>query len=306
MAEGIRISTLTSQEQVRKSMQTSQGDLGRVTKQITSAKKSDDFIGLAKETPTENYLSIRNTLTTISTSSKNNALLANKIEAMETAVSGLKELASDVKLLLQQTRDPVSGNNVDTVALAKNYLLDIKHYLSAEFNGQKLFAGSRMDVRPVGDIANVSNIVGSAPTANYYQGDDAIIQSRISDESIVEYGITANNPTFQKLIASLHQLIDGKVNNDPSKYTQAIAWADESNVELSAMISRVGSNAQKVDSELKKAQDSVLKLKELVANIEDTDTAEAMTELMAIQTQLQAAYMLLVRINSTSLADYIK
>ncbi len=306
MSIGIRISTMTSQQQVRNSMQSSQGELARITKQITSTKQSDDFKGLKDQTPIENYLDLRNSLETITARAKNNQLLNHKMQAIEGSVTSLKEIASQVKLLIQQTRDPGSGNRSDTVVLAQNHLSAIKHHLSARFNGQSLFAGSRYDVVPVGDITKVSNVAINTPTANYYKGDNTIVSSQISEEHLIEYGITANNPTFQKMIASLHQLIDGKLNNDPTKYTQAATWSDEADTELSNMISRIGSHSKKIESELKDAEAYVNTLHETVGKIENTDLPMAAAELMSIQTQIQAAYMLLVRINSTSLADYIK
>jgi flagellar hook-associated protein 3 FlgL len=301
-----RIATSTTQDQVRSSMQSAQAELGKISKQLSSEEKSNSFLGIATDVSTEAFLSVKNELETVTSRLKNNSLLEKKLVEQESAVRGLQDVASKVKLFIQTVRNPASGSQVDVVGLSKNYLSEIKHLLAAQFNGQYLFSGAKLDINPIDDIVNTSNLILGNLTGNYYKGDDIVSSSNISDKQNIDYGIKANDPSIQKLIGCLHKAIEGKTLNDPTKYTDAAAWADQSHKELSSTISKVGSNMQAVVSTVKSDGAAVLKLNEFVKNVQKTDQIDAMTMLPEIQVKLQAAMMLLTRINSMSLADYIK
>jgi len=306
MSESIRVSTLNTQELVNRSVKSVNGELSRITKQITSGKRADTFLGISDKVSTEEFVSVKNAVNTISARSRNNALLVNKLNEYEGSVSNLQDIASKTKLLIQQAKDPVSGSSVDVVGLAKNLLSEAKSYLNTQFNGQYIFAGSKVDIAPIDDIEDNSSIILDAPSANYYNGDEIVANSRISEATFIEYGIKASDPSFQELIGSLHQVIDARTSGDSSKYDDAITWAEQSSKGLSMMLSKVGSSMEAVESHLKIDEQTALRLKDLISEIEDTDTPAAMAELMAVQAQMQAAYMLLARINSSSLADYMK
>jgi flagellar hook-associated protein 3 FlgL len=306
MSEGFRISSMNAQEQVKRTVNNVNGELSRLTKQITSGQKADSFIGLSDKVSTEEFISVKNAVNAMAARSRNNALLQNKLSEYDNAATNLQSIASRTKLLIQQAKDPVSGSAVDVIPLAKNLLNEAKSYLNTQFNGQYIFAGSKVNVPPIGDIENNTNIVLDNPTSNYYMGDEVVTSSRISEETFLEYGIKADDSSFQKLIGSLHQVIEARTFGDESKYNDAITWAEESSKGLSMMLSKVGSSMEAIESHLKIDEQSALRMKDFLSNIEDTDIPEAMGELMAVQAQMQAAYMLLTKINSTSLADYMR
>jgi flagellar hook-associated protein 3 FlgL len=301
-----RIATSTTQDQVRASMQVAQAKLGTISKQISSGEQSDTFLGIANDVSTEAFLNVKNIWENANAKVKNNSLLQNKLAEQEKTVRGLQEVASKVKLFIQTVKSPESGSQVDVVGLAKNHLHEIKNLLSSQFNGQYLFSGAKVDINPTDDIVNVSNIVLGIPTANYYKGDDVVSSSNISDKQNLEYGIKANDPSIQKLIASLHKAIEGKTLNDPTKYTDAAALGDQSHKELSSMISKVGSNSKAIESAVKEGEKAISKFNDFIKQVQKTDEIDVLTKLPEIQTQLQVAMMLLTRINSMSLADYIK
>ena len=104
----------------------------------------------------------------------------------------------------------------------------------------------------------------------------------------------------------MHKAIEGKTLNDPTKYTDAAALGDQSHKELSSMISKVGSNSKAIESAVKEGEKAISKFNDFIKQVQKTDEIDVLTKLPEIQTQLQVAMMLLTRINSMSLADYIK
>jgi flagellar hook-associated protein 3 FlgL len=305
-AEGVRTSTASTQQQVKRSMDSSLKELARVTKQVTSGKRTTDYLGISEKITPEDFTNIKNSVSNIHARTKNNGLLKNKLNAYDHAITGLQELSSNIKVFIQQAKTPASGQTLDVVSIAKNYLGEVKHYLSSQFNSQHLFSGSKLSTDPLNDIVTNSNILLNTPTASYYQGDNELATSKISDENILEYGILGNHSAFQNLIGGLHRAIEARVEGNDAKFLDAYNWVHTASSELSSMLSKVGNDMDVVDSQLKMDEQTTLRLNEFVSQVEDTDTPEAMAELISIQAQLQAAYMLLVRINSSSLADYIK
>ncbi len=302
-----RVSTSASQEALRESMNKAHKDLSKVVKQQSTEQRSETFAGLTGEVSTETLLRVQNSLDKVDARTKNNTLLQKKLFEQQNAITGLQDVARSALLDIQTTRNPVNINSVDIVNLAKNHLGSIKHFLSAQFNGQFIFSGSKVNENPTGDIVNVSNIdLLNNPSVNYYKGDDIVTTSKISDDHDLDYGIKASDPTIAKLIASLHKAIEAKTTNDPTKYDEAMLWVEQANKELSSMTSKIGSNMRAVESVTNHDKANITQMAEFIKDVQKIDLTETTTKLMEVQAKLQATMMLLTRINSISLADYIK
>lgn len=302
----IRTASLVLHEQAKDSMMNARNEISRLSKEITSGKKADYFSELSDKQPLEAYLNIRNSLDTIVSRSKNNELLSKKITTVDSSIRSLQDLVSDGLTLAVQAKDPASGKNLDSISLAKQQLSSIKNLMNTQFNKQYVFSGSKIDTAAMGDIVNTSNVVAGIPTANYYLGDDKKMVAKISEDNTIEYGVTGDDQAFQYLIGAYHMLIDAKTAEDPVLFAKAVDWFNQAKVDVGNIIANVANNQKVIESQVKSDTDYVLRLQENVSEIEDVDTPEAMTELLAVQTQIQAAYMLLVRVSNMSLADYIK
>lgn len=303
--ENIRSSSLVLFNQTKNSMRSSQKDISKLSYQITSGNKSQDYAGLPDTMPIESYLKTKNIQSSLTQRGEINNLLSKKLSEMENSIMSLTEVVQEGLNLGYKAKDPVIGPILNSDALAKQGLEKIKNLLNNQFNGQYLFSGSKVSTSPSGDFVNTSNIVSGNITANYYQGDDDINKARISEESTIEYGITANDPAMQKLIGAFHYIIEGKTTNNPAKYVQAMDLFNEAKVDINNLVAKLGNNSKIVENQIDMDNSLSIRMRELLQSVDEVDVTEAMGELVNSQVQLQAAYMLLVRATSITLADYL-
>jgi flagellar hook-associated protein 3 FlgL len=306
MTSILRNSTMTLFNRTQNSVKQTQSELNVLTRQISSGKNAETFLEVNEKVPSEVLLALRDQHSVSETRIKNNNLLDNKLSAMSNALLASKDVISNTISLVVRAKDPVIGQNLDSVELAKQQLGTIRNILNSQFNGQYLFAGNKISTEPVSDIVSTSNIVAGNVTYNYYNGDNSTQSLKISDTLVANYGITANENAFMELIAALHNMIDAKNLNDPTRYDTALDQLNSAKDKLGNLISTLGNNQMIVNTQVSLDTDKNLHLNELIQEIEDTDLTYALSKLAAVQNNLQAAYMLLVKANSVTLADFIK
>lgn len=303
--DNIRTSTLVLHNQSKHSMRGAQKSISKIVDQVTSGVESRDFHGISHKTNLESHLSNKNVLETLEKRMVNNRLLEKKLTAIENNVLGLQGVVTDGLVLSLRSRTTTSANALNTEDLAKQQLAKIHSLLQGEFNGQYLFAGSDVRNMPVEDFVNNTNLIAGNVTANYYNGNNDAMKSKISETNDIEYGFKANDSSVQKLIGAFHKMIEGKNLNDPTKYQEATDLLQEAKTEIGDYIAKLGNNYSIVENQVDFDERLSLRLKETVSDVESTDIPKAMGDMVNTQTQLQASYMLLVRANAITLADYL-
>lgn len=304
--ESIRSSSLVLHNQTKKGMNKAQADINKLSYQVSSGNKSENYAGLSDSMPIEAYLKTRNIVASVEDRVRLNELLNRKMAAMESSVIGLTDVIKDGLSLLVKAKDPIMGPQLNSDELSRQQLEKVKSLLNNQFNGQYLFSGSRVSTLPTGDFVNTSNIVSGNVTANYYVGDNVTQTAKISEESSIPYGIKASDAAMQKLIGAFHFIIEGKNLNDPTKFDQAYSLLEESKVEVNNLIAKLGNNNMMVDNQIEYDNALTIRFKEALHEVDEVDVTEAMGELVNIQVQLQASYMLMVRASSITLADYLR
>ena len=107
-----------------------------------------------------------------------------------------------------------ASSNVLQFADAANYLLaQIQTELnSTDANGNYIFGGgleksiNGKSSNPPTDLTK-SNLINNQPSNNYYSGGANLSSVRVSDNSEIVYGITANESSFQNIIGSLNLFV---------------------------------------------------------------------------------------------------
>lgn len=303
--ENIRTSTLILHNKNKQSIQHSQQNISRVTDQVTSGVESRDFEGISHKTSIESHLINKNIAQTLQKRIGNNELLTAKLSSIENNVMGMQDAIRDGLVLAVRSRTAGPNSGLDTELLAKQGLGRIRNLLQGQFNGQYLFSGTDTRTMPVTDFVTTSNIVAGNITGNYYLGNNDSMTSKISEGNQISYGLRANDAAVQKMIGAYHKMVEGYSLNDPTKYQEAVDLFNEAKVGLSNYIAGLGNDYAAVDEQIKLDKDLQIKLKERIAEVESVDVPTAMADLVNNQVQLQAAYTLLVRANSITLADYL-
>jgi len=306
------ISTLAQTQQVIQSLVQLQNQGNTLQQQIATGLKSQNFAGIAPQaaqlvnlTATQSqqqgYI---NTINTVST----------RLQTMSLATSTIGTLVQQFGSELQTNAFNPNGTTIQSQA--KALLADFGDYLNTADGEGYVFSGSAASTLPFnasglpnpGDLATPVNV---PPPAGYYQGNADISQAQIDNSLTVHYGVTAADPAFEQVVRALNFLansgpLDPNNAADVANVNQAEQLISTGSGQINQLTAQIGMQQTELNNALQAHQQSLTLAKSSIANIENVDPATVITQLDALQTQMQASYQTVSILQSLSLANYIK
>jgi len=269
--------------------------------QIGTGKVADRYRELAPET--ERLIDIKQVLGQNRQFQDNIALTQNKLIAMESAVSGLFDVASRVNALaIQRINDPDTIPGL--VSREFESLLDqTVNLLNDDMNGRYLFGGSQTGTPPV-ELDPAFVTFGSLDDT-YYQGDDLVLSARLDVDVDITTTMSADLEGFRELIGGLRGLINGDTLDDDVVLESSLGLVNESLGKIADYQSELGIRQAQIDRINEGHLDAEVYLENRVSEIEDIDITEAITRLSQDQIVLESAMATIARLNQLSLVDYI-
>jgi flagellar hook-associated protein 3 FlgL len=146
----------------------------------------------------------------------------------------------------------------------------------------------------------------------YWGGASADIQKiALGDGVALPAGIAADQPGIEKLVRALRlvETLRATPSLDASgkaTLASALDLVSGSIDQLGQLVGELGSRQVLVEDLSASHELMRLQLQDTVDGLENLDIGEAMTQLSSNQTQLQAAYMMLARLGSLSLLNFLK
>jgi flagellar hook-associated protein 3 FlgL len=229
--------------------------------------------------------------------------------AEETALSSSNDLLIRMKELgIQAANDTLSPDDRKAVGVEMKALRDQLLSLgnTRDDSGNYLFSGTRVNTP-----AFAENISGDV----VYQGDQTQTRIPAGVERTVQF-TRSGTDVFSRVLRSdgqsveffdaLDKMIEGMNNNDTNPIAQGIADLDQMHSNLTLSQSKNGSEQMVVQSQRDVLDETVLRLKSTLSEIEDLDYTEAVTRMNKEMMGLEAAMGSFGKISGLSLFDYIK
>jgi flagellar hook-associated protein 3 FlgL len=161
---------------------------------------------------------------------------------------------------------------------------------------------NQIDIAGSGDTISASS---NTTNAAAYATDSATIDSGYN----VQYGVTSDNPAFQKLVAGLQYLQAAGNSTDAATYqanmTQASSLLTSALTGLDALHASVADNTNTLTAETTTQNNAINDITNQVDNIQQVDITQVSTELNLLQTQLQASYSATGTIERMSIVNYL-
>lgn len=274
-----------------------------VNSQISSGLISQDYKGIARDSQ---YLQAVE-----SSKSKLDAYNANcntsmaTINIMYTSLGSIEDMANS---MLGNVTAALGGKQVPAAVMAaqaNNALTETSGILNQKVAGRHIFSGSDIDTAPVNlsDPAWTPQTSPSVVNSSYYQGNNTINAVQASETLNVSYGVTANNPAFEKLFRAYNLL----ANNPTSapELTEASTLIQQAIDDLANVQGVLSTQAKSIQDQIDKNSQDGTYLKELSSTIKEVDIPSASVSLTEIQSQLQASYSASVRILNLNLVNYL-
>lgn len=315
-----RIGTFTNQQLILDATLRNHARFTDTQLQVATGKVSQSFSGISQDA--SRLANLKNELAKSEQYVRSIDTVTKRLELMEFSLEKIDEMAREMRSLIRANLNGDAATTVNLSALAQQFLDQTVEIMNMRDDSRYLFAGDNTDTKPV-DLANG---VYTSPTpppfdatadTGYYEGDASIAEVRIDDSVVVQYGVLANESAFEKVIRAFDHIAQTTFSNpvtpaEKQMMNDAIALLTEA-VEDNGTSKTVGELAADVvldhrmlESQREKHQEYMNFTSTSIGDIENVDTAEAVTMLNFQQVQLQASYELVARIGTMSLANFLR
>ena len=307
-----RVTNLSSNRLVQSIILKSQDRINDAQLKLSTQQKSQDYLGIGNEA--SRLVTVEASNRRIDQFLQDNSFISMRLSSMLNSMDSVKKVLNDVRGLVREILD--DGNvpgGFDKDEISEIKMDEIQSFLNVKMNGRFLFAGNKTDTTPVaaGNLATDPTFDGSNETtaepAFYYKGDDSLVKARIDEGIVLDYGVTANNPAFEKLIRSVRiirstELTDANAN---AKFLHVQDLLNQSEDALRSLELKTGIRLQQLDKNNTNLKDTKNIFSGLVTEIESANTFEAVAELNQVQNMLEASYSAVVRVNQLKLTNFV-
>jgi flagellin-like hook-associated protein FlgL len=132
-----------------------------------------------------------------------------------------------------------------------------------------------------------------------------VLGAQITDTIKINYGVTADNPVFQNLIACANNLITADQKNDTKTLVTSIDTLNRIVIDLTSLRSDMGNNTVMINSANTSFDNQKLSLTQIMSDANDTDFPTAMINASTNTNILMASFKLLNMMTQLTLVNYI-
>lgn len=226
---------------------------------------------------------------------------------MSSALSAMSDIISSFRAQLIEAGGVSASDDGIVQQTAQQLLAEFATQLNTRYEGRYLFGGNQTDRLPV-DVSSATYPAATAPSSadtSYYQGDDATVSVRVSDQQVIDYGITANNPAFEKALRALNLIANATTIDE-----DVLAEAESLTLDALDGVLAVQGKMWVDTASMQRAIDNHVEFQDfatsLGTDINSVDVAALTAEMSAYTTQLQASYSAIAKIVSLNLFSYLK
>ena len=278
--------------------------------QVSTGQKAQRYAGLSDDANT--LVNLESSNARIQQYVANNKVVSARLNAMDTTLSQLTDIASKLKTLLVNANNGTDASQMGLSQQASNLLSQAAGLLNTKFGDAYLFGGTRTDTPPVDLNATGYSAPGTTYPSNadtgYYQGDSTKLVARAGDSFDVTYGVTANQNGFEELIRSLQLTATATVSPtiDHARLTEALSVVNDAIQDLPTIRAGIGAAGNAVDQANTEHNTLSTYLEQHITDIKAVDVPSALSQMASDQTLLQAAYTTVVKLSGLSLASFMR
>ena len=233
-----------------------------------------------------------------------------RFQAEETALSSATDVFTRIKeLSIQAANDTMGpdGRNVIAVELQtlRDQLVTVAN--SRDDQGQFLFSGGRADTAAY--AASGTNPYGGDQTRTRMTSgeEDLQIFNRVGTDvfnRVVRE--TDDGPVGVGFFEAVDDLITAVKSGTQADMQRSIAEMDHMHQGMALATADVGARMNKVDTQIALIDETVLRLKTTLSDVEDLDYTEAVTRMNKQMLSLEAAMSSFSKVSQLNLFDYIR
>lgn len=297
-----RVATFAMSERMLEASQRSQVKMSELQLQQASGSVSSDYGGLGRSAGTLVSLEISVARSKSYAGAADDA--RGRVEVMSDALTSITDALSGFRASLSAAIS--AGSDDDTLqATAQSYLDEVADLLNTRFEGRYLFGGSDTTTAPVDLSGYAATDVATADTS-YYQGNGVKASVAVSSERTLSYGVTGNDAAFEQALRALSAVANAATVPD----TATLQAISDLTVSATDAVAAVQGQLSVHAAALERSASAQVEYQDyaagLISEVNGADVTELALQLSTYETQLQASYSAMAKIQSLSLMDYLK
>ena len=289
--------------------------------QVGTGLKSQDFAGLGSDAG--RLVTVKNEFARVDQFLKNIDTTDRRLQFMGFSLERIDQLAHEFRTSLMGARNGDTANVVDLASQAQGLLDQVVDLLNVRDESRFLFAGGNIRTAPV----DLNNGVYTPPTVppfpatadtDWYGGDNVSQLARVDEGFQIDYGIRANNPAIERVIRAFDAISEISFSSPPS--TAEVTAIDDAISLLNQALDTPPTGESTVgglyaQTQLQRTALDDLKTKhenfsafaeKNIADIEQVNSAEAISRLNTTQVALQASFATIARVQQASLVNFLQ
>lgn len=232
-----------------------------------------------------------------------------RIQSMYDAVGGMSDLTSRLSALITGLQGDNAAGVEGVTAEAGELMKEFAALLNTQQEGRYLFSGGRTD-QPAVTVDSAAypamTTVPSTADTSFYQGDSTIAHYQAADDLILSYGVTADQPAFEKALRAFNLIANLTTTPvDDDVLDEASQLASDATDGLAVTQAKLGATSASLERTIDRHVDEQLVLQTHVDDIRSVDLAESTTRLSQLTASLEATMSLMNSLEENSLTKYL-
>jgi flagellar hook-associated protein 3 FlgL len=300
----MRVATFALSDQMITAALRTQSIMANEQIQEASGVTSEDFAGYGSDT--QSVVNLQVSVTRAQTYIDAATQADSKVQVMYSAVGSVSTLITNLRTQLSAATTGSSTSTASLISSAQDMLSEMGSILNTQYDGEYVFSGASTSTAPV-SLTSFDSGTGSLSTADtsYYQGDDQIASVRVADDQTVNYGVTADNSAFEQVMRVLKYVANSS-SLSSSDITAALDMASTALDATSVVQSKLSDASSQIEDASSRQTDYKGYASTLGSDLTSVDVAAVTAQLSTYQAQLEASYSAISKIESMSLASYLK
>lgn len=320
-------------------IQTSQERMMKYQLQASSGRAAQTYSDIADQARTA--VSMENTFIKIKRYQDNIGAQTLRLDQMETSVGRMQDIAASLKTLLTSALNGTNATQMDLSAQVLPMLQDLQSEVNRQMDGKYLFAGSKTTTAPMNIYAwgnpipvptNMNSpaaytvpTIPATPTLfptsvvappdatheyfGYYSGDTTRQTVRADDNISTAVGATGADSAIAKFTYALRLAFTAggaPQSEQRDRLNGALDLVNQVIGNLADLRTTIGSQNKMLSDTKTKHENFLGTIEDIVNDIQGVDIPLTMAKLSAEQTQLQASFLTISKINEVSLVNYLR
>jgi len=287
--------------------------LDKTQQQIASGKNADTYAGFGDKTQVLTAMMSANARNDAYTNATK--LAVTQTDLQDTQLTSLSSLAQSLQ---KAVSNAVANNDATTLMTQAQSIFDQASAIlnSKDANGDYIYSGGKTDVPPI-TVSSLAGLQALPAVSGAFANGNLTKSVQVADGVTVDYGLSASN-VATGLMQALKDIADfdatggGNFNAASSLtsaqsnfLTGAITQANGVSTNLNSTTAANGYVFNRLTDAQGQQTSMTTLYKGFVSDIQDTNMAQAATQLSLNQTQLQAALQVTAGLHKLSLLNYL-